>query len=198
MTVQIVYVNYMALIRRQLYLILQIMVTKVFVCQVLQVLKPSTGRSEVTISHMMLKLKKKYNSNVDKKRIIGLLVKRNKVKNLVIRGVKIATKIYYSTRKVFSGDVADEQLTDYSSEVSLDFDRNATPSVHIDKSGGEVFTILLVVVVHLNIVMEVLFYTDTNTYCPESDRQMLVQVNGNHISDDQIVQVFTVFKICRH
>ena len=36
-----------------------------------------------------------YNSNVDKKRVIGLLVKGNKAKNLASKGVKIPMKVYH-------------------------------------------------------------------------------------------------------
>ena len=50
---------------------------------------------------------------MDKKHIIGLLVKGNKARNLVNRGVKIPTKMYLTTKKaciVSSGDVVDEQF----------------------------------------------------------------------------------------
>ena len=49
-------------------------------------------------------------------------------------------------------------LMNSSSEASLDFDRNVTPSVHTDKSGSECDSIhnILVVVVHLILVVGVL------------------------------------------
>ena len=61
-----------------------------------------------------------YNSNVDKKRVNGLLVKGNKAKNLVSGGVKIPTKIYYANKRGASESVIADPLCDNLCEVSND------------------------------------------------------------------------------
>ena len=124
---------------------------------------------------------------MDKKSIISLLVKGNKAKHLVNRGVKVPTKLYRPTKNasIVSGvDIINEQSIGQSSDVLLDSDRIFTPPVHIEETVSEYDSI------HnghgigggpLENSRVGIVDTDTNTYCPESDRQIQVQVDDDEL-----------------
>ena len=109
---------------------------------------------------------------MDQKRIVGLLVKGNKARNLVKRGMKIPTKIFHSTKQACIVPCADgvhEQSID-STEVALDVDRNVPPLERVKSSN-----ICCSIHNKINGVFSPEYRsggivdTDTNTYCLESD-----------------------------
>ena len=152
-----------------------------------------------------------YNSNVDKKRVNGLLVKGNKAKNLVSGGVKIPTKIYYANKRGASESVITDPLCDSLCEVSNDI-RTCVP---LHTSGGDNSEVLSEVDMEFALVNHgentskcdisqdngtggsLLHSTcgtivDTQTYYTENDKEIQAQNGVNVVSDDAMVKVFDI------
>ena len=134
---------------------------------------------------------------MDKKRVIGLLVKGNKAKNLVSKGVKIPSKVYCLTRGasvVSHTNLISEQSIDYSGEVSPNVNSIVTPLDESDENKSECNIIQHTVTdgCSLDSSRGGIVHTDTKTYYPENDREMHVQVNDSYNFDDQMVKVFDI------
>ena len=155
------------------------------------------GRSSSCVVKTKYYTKCFYNSKVDKKQILGLLAKGNKAKYLVIKGVKVPTKIYRPTNNksiVSNIGTTSDTLTGGVHEVSLHDDGVFTPRAHVNECVNECVSMednsMRGDPLHNNCVG--ISDTDTNTYYHGNDRKNQASIAGDNMLENQMVKVFDI------